>query len=120
MTAAIQSNPYAIGPAFHDWQYEKWSRKQCARDAALESFAEDWKADLIADGRREAFGKIDDAMESVFDSIYGDASKSDRFNRLIFKLWAGEAESVGQIKKMVRDEMDKVVSEEFKKGTDRH
>jgi len=35
-------------------------------------------------------------------------------------LWAGDAESVKQIKSMIQDEMDKVVSEAFEKGTDRH
>lgn len=120
MTATAQVQSYAIGPSIHDWDYEKWSRKQCARDAALESFAEDWRADLIAEGRREAFGKIDETMESVFDGIYNDIGKSERFGRLIFKMWAGDAESVGQIKKLIQDEMNKVVSEEFEKGTDRH
>lgn len=120
MLTATQTNAYAIGPSFHDFDYERWSIKECARDAALESFAEGWKADLIADGRRQAFDKIDGTMESVFDGIYGDASKSDRFNRLIFELWAGDAESVKQISGMIQDEMDKVVSEEFEKGTDRH
>ena len=81
---------------------------------------EPWQADLIAEGRRQAFDKIDGTMESVLDGIDSDIGKSERFSRLIFQLWAGDAESVKQIKNMIQDEMDKVVSEAFEKGTDRH
>ena len=119
MLTKAQAQSYAIGPSLHDWEYEEWSERAAQRDAALESFAKDWESDLISDGRCEAFGKIDETMESVFDGIYTDVSKSERFNRLMFKLWAGGSDCIGQIKKMIHEEMNKVISEEFEKGTDR-
>lgn len=120
MTATALTQSYAIGPAFHDWQYEEWSRKSDARDAAFEEFTKDWESDLISDCRNEVFNKIDETMDSVFDGIYNDAGKSDRFNRLIFKLWAGGTDCIGQIKKMIQDEMDKAVLGEFERGVDWH
>lgn len=120
MTATALTQSYAIGPAFHDWQYEEWSKKSDARDAAFEEFTQDWESDLLSDYRSEVFNKIDEVMDSVFNGIYTDVSKSEQFNRLIFKLWAGSTDCIGRLKKMIQDEMDKAVLGEFEKGTDRH
>lgn len=120
MLTVAQAQSYAIDPSLHDWQYEEWSRKADARDAALEEFAKDWELDIITDCRCEIFGKIDETMESVFGSIYNDVIRSEQFNRFMFKLWVGGSDCIGQIKKMIQEEIEKVISEEFEKGTNRH
>ena len=49
----LAENAYAIGPSnLHDWDYEKWSARADARDAALESFQH----------RKRRFGLTDDQI----------------------------------------------------------
>ena len=80
----LAENAYAIGPSFTDHAYEAWEARAYARDAALESFTQDWRADITTDYRCKVFAKIDNAIEAVLDSIFNNVEKANRFKRLIF------------------------------------
>ena len=46
MSAAIQANPYAIGPSLHDFAWDKWEeqeRMREVRDAAFENHFNLWR-----------------------------------------------------------------------------
>lgn len=117
----IQANPYAIGPSdFHDWDYEKWSARADARDAALESFSQDWVADLVSDERGQVFTKIDEVMTTVMESICCDDRRCELLNRLLFSLWNGGQDCIRELRALLDKEMNGVMEHEFDKGTDRH
>lgn len=112
---------YAISPSLTDHDYEKWKAQANARDAALESFAEDWKADIATDYRCMDFKKIDGAMEATLNLIYSSVEKTDCFNRLIFALWydPNSSEKARELSAMIEKEINAVIEENFEKATDR-
>lgn len=105
---------------FHDWQYEEFSARADARDAALEAFAQDWNADLVSDERCKVFTRIDEVMADAMSNLCFDAGKCERFNRLLFALWTGGNDCVKELRAMLETEMTAVMEHEFEKGTDRH
>lgn len=117
----LPAKPCAIGPSnLHDWDYEKWSARADARDAALESFKRDWEQELTSDQCCKIYTKIDEVMTEAMSNLCFNSGKCECFNRLLFKLWAGGTDCINQIRAMLETEMNGVMEHEFEKGTDRH
>ena len=117
----LAENAYAIGPSFTDHAYEAWEARAYARDAALESFTQDWRADITTDYRCKVFAKIDNAIEAVLDSIFNNVEKTNRFKRLIFAMWYSpdHFEKCKELSELLDQEITAVIEDEFAKGTDR-
>ena len=101
---------------FHDWQYEESSARADARDAALESFAQDWTADLVSDERCKVFTRIDEVMADAMSNLCFDGDKCERFNRLLFALWAGGTDCINQLRAMLETEMTTIMEHKFDKA----
>ena len=117
----LAANAYAIGPSFTDYAYEDWEASAYARDVALESFTQDWRADITTDYRCKMFAKIDDAIEAVLDSIFDNVEKANRFKRLIFAMWYSPEnfEKCKELSELLDQEITAVIEDEFTKSTDR-
>lgn len=118
MTATAQTQPYAIGPGFHDWDYEHWSALAAARDEALEDFTSNLKSELGVDLHCQSYKKIDQVMESIFETLYDDPNKIEKFSRLIFAAWYGlnGIEKINELVKMIDLEMNRFIESEFEKS----
>ena len=116
----MNANSYAISPAnFHDWQYEKFSAFTDARDEALESYKQDCTAELISDTRCGIWNRADSMFCDVSDAIGCDGAKSEKFNRLMYGIWAGSDIAVIELRKMLETEMDKLMERAFDTAADR-
>jgi hypothetical protein len=116
MLNQTQAQSYSIQPGnFHDYRSDEMS----ARDAALESFKQDWESDLVSDARCQSFAKIDDVMTSATENLYDSPAKSEKLHRLLFALWSGGTDC-SDLRAMLETELSAIMKEEFKKGTDRH
>ena len=116
----MNANSYAISPAnFHDWEYEKLSAFADARDEALESFKQDSTQELISDVSCGIYKNVDGAMCDIQDSIGGDGDKSERLNRVLFKVLAGSEIAVIELRKLLETEFDAWIEHQFETATDR-
>lgn len=115
MNASMTFRPATSLSNYHDFDYEKFA----AKEAALDSFNEDWTADLVSDERAGSFGKIDSIMNEVMETVCCDDRKCAALNRALFALWSGGSDCVRQIRELLETEMTAVMKDEFLHGTDR-
>lgn len=120
MLNQTQAQSYAIQPGnFHDWQYEKLSAFADARDEALESFKQDTTQELISDVSCGIYKNVDGAMCDIQDAIGSDGDKSERLNRILFKVLAGSEIAVMELRKLLETEFDAWIEHQFETATDR-
>ena len=108
--------PAGLLSDYHDWAYEKFSEQADVHDAALASFTQDFKADLLIDCRCKVFSRIDSTMELILDGIYNDTEKSEQFIRLIFNFWHSPNSfwKVKELSDLLDKQFDQVIEEQFK------
>ena len=88
MNAAIQANPYAIGPGLHDFAWEKFEQQERmreARDAAFEDHFNLWRRFSYVDReKKKAWEEIAEVMSAAMSDLYGDDKDSAAFDRALF------------------------------------
>lgn len=88
----LAENAYAIGPGLHDWEYEKWSQRADARDAAIGEYVKEVIDDIAAIAEKESprdFEKqiVSSMFEAAFDRIFGNIDKTNRFEYMLLNIW---------------------------------
>ena len=85
MNAAIQANPYAIGPNLHDFAWDKWEeqeRMREVRDAAFENHFNLWRRfSYIDQEKKKAREEIAEVMSEALSDLYGNEKDSEAFDQ---------------------------------------
>ena len=97
MNAAIQANPYAIGPSLHDFAWDKWEKQERmreARDAAFEDHFNLWRRFSYLDReKKKAREEIAEVMSEALSDLYGNEKDGEAFDQILFA-WYCNKDSV--------------------------
>lgn len=88
MNAAIQANPYAIGPSLHDFAWDDWESRQRmreAQDAAFKDYFNIWcRSSYIDRERKKAKAEIAEVMSEALSDLYDSREDGRAFDQILF------------------------------------
>lgn len=103
-------------PSLHDWRYEEFSRRDNARDEALDFYAKTFKSDLCIDFRAGRCEKVDSVMEDVLEGVFNDPPKTLQFCRALFALSINPDGDSRALADLIQKELENVIETEFERA----